>query len=101
MTAYEQRRDYLLSALESYRINGSSHDLVDRTIQLSLRAAVSTEARKLHNLIVLRYIIEKPLAKSKICRTLHIGRDNYDCLIRQGVDRLMILVFGMDGIDWR
>lgn len=78
MTAYEENREILVEALESYR-DAPSDDgkrrFVDWLMKRSLHAAQNDpEGKKYHNLIVLRYISSTKRAKKPICDALHIGR---------------------------
>lgn len=103
MTEYEQCRALLVYMLESYR-DGPEVPLrryVDKLMRLSLKTAgQEIDGKKLHNLIVLRYISSKKRAKKPICDALNIGRDNYEAKIADAIDRLMVLAFGVGGIDW-
>lgn len=103
MTEYEQRRGFLIHALESYR-DGPEVPLrryIDRIMRRSLKSARNEpEGKRFHNLIVLRYISSKKRAKQPICDALHIGRENYDIMTDHAIDRLLTLAFGISGIDW-
>lgn len=104
MTLYQNRREMLLSLLESYRDTPSEawrRKYMEGLIETSRRAAGSDpDEKRYHNLIVLRYIVGKPPSVLRICKALHISRANYDSIIDQAVDRMLVLAFGTDGIPW-
>ena len=106
MTDYERNRELLTDALESYRslTKGSYvHAFIDRLMEVSRSSAGTNQTEKqYHNLIVLQYITDTHLSVHRICATLHIGRqrENYQAVTANAIDRLMILAFGVDGIDW-
>lgn len=54
------------------------------------------------NTVDARYIAAERLSTQKICKTLHINRDrpNYDTITAHAIDRLLVLAFGVDGINW-
>lgn len=47
-------------------------------------------------------IAAERLSTQKICKMLHINRDrpNYDAITAHAIDRLLVLAFGTDGINW-
>lgn len=106
MTIYETNREWLVNTLESYRDLPSesvSRAFIERLIEVSRQSVGADETEKqYHNLIVLRYITDTHLSVHRICTTLHIGRqrENYEAITAKAVDRLMILAFGVDGMDW-
>lgn len=106
MTIFETNRRWLVNTLESYRdlpSESSSRAFIDRLIEISRQSVGADEAEKqYHNLIVLRYITDTHPSVQKICNALHMGRqrDNYEAVTAKAVDRLMILAFGVDGMDW-
>lgn len=106
MTDYERNRELLMDALESYRslpADSYGHAFIDRLMEVSRSSAGTNQTEKqYHNLIVLQYIADTRLSVQRICNTLHIGRqrENYQAVTANAVDRLMILAFGVDGIDW-
>lgn len=104
MTAYEMGKYWLTDTLENYRDTPPEawkRDYVDRLIAGSRRAAGGNETeKKYHNLIVLRYITNTLPPKLKICKALHVGRQNYETETAHAIDRLLVLAFGIDGIDW-
>lgn len=104
MTEYEKNKKMLVEALETYREtppDDGKRRFVDWFVKKSLQAAQNDPAgKKYHNLIVLRYISSTKRAKKPICDALHIGRGSFDDVTRAAVDRLMVLVFGVGGIDW-
>jgi len=72
-----------------------------KIIDISCRTAEhSTENRQYHNLVVLRYLTDTLPSVQQICKALHIGRqkENYE-RITGYADRLLVLVFGVDGIN--
>lgn len=58
------------------------------------------EEKRLHNLIVLRYMAESRPPKQRICRLLHAGRQSCEAVKAQAIDRLPVLAFGISGVDW-
>lgn len=101
MTIYEYHRMLLIAYLGTYR-NAEPHirRFVNHAISISLRNAKTEEEKRLHNLLVLQFIAEQPLSVNKICKALHMGRSNFKELTQKSIDRLMVLLFGVDGIDW-
>lgn len=105
MTVYEMGKYWLTDALENYRDTPPEawkRAYIDRLIDGSRRAVGGNEAeKKYHNLIVLRYITDTRSPKLKICKALHIGRQTYETETTHAIDRLLVLAFGIDGIDWK
>lgn len=113
MTEYEIHRAILVDALETYRDtppDDRKRRFVDWLMKRSLRAAKDPIEKKYHNLIVLRYISSTKRAKKPICDVLHIGRacktthkgsevQCYEAVTDNAIDRLLILLFGVGGID--
>lgn len=115
MTAYEKNRQIVMEALESYRDmspDDGKRKFVDWLMKRSLKVAQNDlEGKKYHNLIVLRYLSVTERSKKKICDALHIGRacktthkgrkvQCYEAVTDNAIDRLLILAFGVGGIDW-
>lgn len=105
MTRYEMGKYWLLHTLETYRDtppDTPNRRFIDALINRSRRAAGDEQEKRYHNLIVLRYITNTRPAVQRICAALHIGRSkaNYETITGQAVDRLLVLAFGVDGIDW-
>ena len=103
MTLYQNRREMLLSLLETYRDTAPEawRRYMDGLIETSRRAAGNDpDEKRYHNLIVLRYIAGKSPAMLRICKALHISRANYDSITGQAIDQLLALAFGTDGIPW-
>lgn len=106
MTLYEMLKYWLLDTLEKYRDtpkNAPKRIFIDKIIEISRRTAeYSTEDKQYHNLVVLRYLIDTPISVNQICKTLHIGREkgSYERITGYAIDRLMVLTFGADGINW-
>lgn len=107
MTDYERNRELLVGAMEAYRslpADSYEHAFIDRLLEVSRSNAGTNETeKKYHNLIILRYIADTRLSMQRICNALHIGRqrENYQAVTANAIDRLMILAFGVDGIDWK
>jgi len=101
MSAYEMRWAILLHMMETYRDTPpEKRQLADWLIAKSLRATGSPEEKKLHNVIALQFITNTRPAHYKICAALHMGRGSFDDVLGHALDRLMVLTFGVDGIDW-
>lgn len=106
MTIYEMGKYWLLDALETYRDtppDTPKRAFIDRLIEASRRAAGSNQTEKqYHNLVVLRYITDTRPSVQRICKALHIGRqrENYEAVTANAVDRLLVLAFGANGINW-
>lgn len=75
---------------------------IDRVLETSRNTAHNEQEKRYHNLIILRYIAAEGLSTQKICKALHINRDrpNYDTITTHAIDRLLVLAFGVDGINW-
>lgn len=75
---------------------------IDRILETSRNIAHNEQEKRYHNLIILRYIAAERLSTQKICKMLHINRDrpNYDAITAHAIDRLLVLAFGTDGINW-
>lgn len=104
MTVYEIRKQWLLNALEEYRDtppDAPKRAFIDRLIEAS-RCFIGNNKtdKQYHNLIVLRYITDTRPSVLKICKALHIGRSNYGAVTANAIDRLLVLAFGTDGINW-
>lgn len=101
MTMYEYRRMMLTICMGTYR-NGGPHvkGFVDQAMSISLRCVKSEEDKRLHNLLVLRFIAEQSFSVNRICQALHMSRANFKQATKSSIDRLMVLLFGVDGIDW-
>lgn len=106
MTDFETNRGWLVNTLESYRdlpFESVSRAFIDRLIEISRQSAGADETEKqYHNLIVLRYLTDTRPSVQRICNALHMGRqrENYEAVTSKAIDRLLILAFGVDGIDW-
>lgn len=115
MTVYEKNREIVREALEAYRDappDDGKRRFVDWLMKRSLQAAQNDpHGKKYHNLIVLRYISSTKRAKKPICDALHIGRASktthkgrevqcYEAVTDNAIDRLLVLAFGVEGIDW-
>lgn len=114
MTEYEIHRAILVDTLETYRdtpLDDAKRRFVDWLMKRSLRTAKDPIEKKYHNLIVLRYISSTKRTKKPICDALHIGRacmtthkgrkvQCYEAVTDNAIDRLLVLAFGVDGIDW-
>lgn len=104
MTIYEASKQRLLYVLERYREipnDAPERDFIDRLINKSGENTYNDpNEKKLHNLIILRYLTEKKLPKKPLCRTLHISRTgNYlDHITEKAVERLLALGLGLP--DW-
>ncbi len=106
MTHYEKLKRWLIDMLEAYR--DTPHDapkriFIDKLIEISNRAARNSEEdKRYHNLVVLRYLTDTQLPVQQICKALRIGRkkENYNHITEKAIDRLLVLVFGVDGINW-
>lgn len=100
---YEQYRAWLTAALETYRDmppEARQRRFVDRLVEQSRSAATGAEEKALHNLVVLEYITGTKRSKMAICRALHMGRSAYQQDKQRAIERLCVLAFGIDGIDW-
>lgn len=115
MTEYEKNREKIVEALEAYRDtppDDAARRFIDWLMKKSLRSAQNDpDEKKYHNLIVLRYISSTKRSKKTICDALHIGRacktthkgremQCYEAVTDNAIDRLLVLAFGMDGINW-
>lgn len=104
MTRYEMGKYWLLHTLEGYRDtpqDAPERKFIDRLIGASRRAAGnSPEEKRLHNLAVLRYITDTRPSKQHICKALHVGRQTYEIGTAHAIDRLLVLAFGFNGINW-
>ena len=103
MTRYEMGKYWLLHTLETYHSTPPGkpeREFIDRLIDRSRRAAGSAEEKRLHNLVVLRYITATRPPKQRVCNLLHIVRQGYEAVTEHAIDRLLVLAFGVNGIDW-
>lgn len=105
MTGFKMRKRWIVEVLETYRDtppDAPKRKYIDRLIDISRRAAGGEQEKQYHNLVVLRYITDTHPAVHRICAALHIGRDkaNYETVTGNAIDRLLVLAFGVDGIDW-
>ncbi len=106
MTVYKTNRAWLVDTLESYRslpAENIKRTFIDVLIEASRNSVGSDKVEKqYHNLIVLRYITDTRPSVQKICKVLHMSRqrENYEAVTAKAVDRLLILAFGVDGMDW-
>lgn len=105
MTHYEMGKYWLLHTLETYRDtpqDAAERKFIDRLINKSRHAATNEQEKQYHNLIVLQYITDTRPAVQRICAALHIGRSktNYETVTGHAIDRLLVLAFGIDGINW-
>lgn len=96
----------LVSMLEAYRATpdgAPERCLVDWLIQSSRRAAGdSREGKLLHNLMVLRYIVDPRPRQDRIIDALGLEtRHKYREAEREALERLAVLAFGIDGIQWK
>lgn len=102
MTMYEYRRMMLVICLGTYRSAGPHvRGFVDQAMAISHRCAKSEEDKRLHNLLVLRFVAEQSFSVNRICKALHMSRGNFKQATRASIDRLMVLLFGADGVDWQ
>ena len=99
MTDYEINKQRLTKALEDYRntpLGTFKRTFIDRLIEASrLSADNSEDDKRYHNLIV--------PSMQRICKALHIGRDrkNYEAVTANAIDRLLVIAFGIGGINWK
>lgn len=106
MTLYEMLKYWLLDTLEKYRDtpkNAPKRIFIDKIVEISRRSAENSPGEKQYNnLVVLRYLIDTPISVNQICKALHISRlkENYERITGYAIDRLLVLVFGLDGINW-
>lgn len=106
MNGFEMRKYWLLDVLVKYRETPPDtfqRKFIDRLIDISRRAAGENQtAKQYHNLIVLRYITETRPPVQRICKALHLSREKkyYDTVTEHAIDRLLVLAFGVDGINW-
>lgn len=106
MTLYEMLKYWLLDTIEKYRDtpkNAPKRIFIDKIIEISrYTAEYSTEDKQYHNLVVLRYLTDTRPSVHQICKALHIGRqkENYERITGYAIDRLLVLVFGVNGINW-
>lgn len=101
MTEYEYRKMVLVGCLGSYRNAGPEiRNFVDLAMTVSLRCAKTEEDKRLHNLLVLRFITEQSFSANRICKALHMSRGNFRQATGASIDRLMVLLFGADGVNW-
>ena len=52
-----------------------------------------------HNVIVLRYIVQNPLAEKEICKRLLISQRYLQNSTERAIMDLCVLFFGMDGLN--
>ena len=106
MTLYEMLKYWLLNMLEAYRDtpkNAPKRIFVDKIVEISRRSAENdSKDKQYHNLVVLQYLVDTPISVMQISKALHIGREkeNYERITENAIDRLLILTFGTDGINW-
>ena len=105
MTSYEMRKEWFTEVLENYHTIPAvdwKRLFIDRILETSRNIAHNEQEKRYHNLILLRYIAAERLSTQKICKMLHINRDrpNYDAITAHAIDRLLVLAFGTDGINW-
>lgn len=105
MTDYERCKEWFTEALENYHTIPAAdwkRLFIDRVLETSRNTAHTEQEKRYHNLIILQYIATERPSTQKICKTLHINRDrpNYDTITAHAIDRLLVLAFGVDGIDW-
>ena len=106
MTDYEINKQRLTKALEDYRNTPPGtfkRIFINHLIEASRLSADNNEDdKRYHNLIVLRYITDTQPSMQRICKALHIGRDrkNYEAVTANAIDRLLVIAFGIGGINW-
>jgi len=106
MTVYEALRLFVRSMLEVYRYlppDAPQREYVDRLMKLSRSAAeILPEYKTEYNLLTLEYITGNRPATYRICELLGISRGaaSYRRSLDKAIDWLLILDFGVDGIDW-
>lgn len=106
MTVYEALRLYVRSMLEVYRYlppDAPQREYVDHLMKLSRSSAeILPEYKTEHNLLTLEYITEKRPATYRICELLGISRGaaSYRRSLDNAIDWLLVLGFGMDGVNW-
>lgn len=97
---------WLASTLDAYRAapdGAPSRRFVDWLIAYS-REAVGRSGRgkQLHNLAVLRYIVDpRPKQESIIDALALENRDRYRKAERAALERLAVFTFGADGVPWK
>lgn len=105
MTVYEMGKYWLLHTLETYRDTPPDtvqREFIDNLINLSRHAVENEQEKRYHNLIVLRYIIDTRPSFQRICAVLHTQRNksNFERVTNEAIDRLLVLAFGLNGINW-
>ena len=105
MTVYEMGKYWLLHTLETYRDtppDTMQKKFIDNLINVSRHAVENEQERRYHNLIVLRYIIDTQPSFQRICAALRTSRNksNFERVTDEAIDRLLVLAFGLNGINW-
>lgn len=105
MTVYEMGKYWLLHTLETYRDtppDTTQRNFIDNLINVSRHAVYNEQEKRYHNLIVLRYIIDTRPSFQRICAALHTQRNksNFELVTDKAIDRLLVLAFGLNGINW-
>lgn len=105
MTVYETGKRLITDMLTGYRdmpADTKARIFVNQFMEKSRDSAGDElEEKKLHNLIVLRYLTETPLPKKRLCDTLHLSRTggHLDSMTDKAIDRLLLLCFGLPNWD--
>lgn len=52
-----------------------------------------------HNILVLRYLVRNPLPDKEICNRLEIGMSSLEKGTTRTIERMTVLLYGIDGIN--
>lgn len=100
---YECQKDFIRALLEHYRDspeNSPVRETVNSLIRSHRDCNDQTDRYKVsHNVIVLRYIVQNPLAEKEICKRLLISQRYLQNSTERAIMDLCVLFFGLDGLN--
>lgn len=99
---YEARKRFLITLFENYRQAqpGSwTRKTVDILITTHRDNADSDCWYKVrHNILVLRYVVTRPLTDKDICKRMGIRYNSFELALEKAFSELMVMYYGIEGI---
>ena len=100
---YETRLQFVRALLEQYR-KARRGSWIREAVESLIRAHRETDTgigwyKIDHNIVVLKYLVEKPLTDREICKRLEISTASLEKGNTRTIKRMAVLLFGVGGLD--
>lgn len=101
---YKIMRNELKALFEQYRESESGgliRTVVDMLLRVNMKCAPPNDEdfRKRHNVVVLRYITEKPMTDKEICKRIGIPTWTLEDRVNVAIGDMMLSFYGVDILD--